>query len=178
MEDLALTFEEKYEFSIDEDYLKIIMRDLQKIYTADTYINAYEDILNEHKRKQMLPTIFLKDMFNSFYRYRLFWGCLIQFMTVFSGIFVVIFYTVPLFNDVSDNGGIMFVFVSLGACFGPLPGYFIGKHLGRKSALLVGTLGQCIMAFLVGIMIITKWYALLGPALILFMISNAAGLGG
>lgn len=104
MEDLALKFDEKYEFFLEEKYLDIILKDLRKIFSYETAELVYEQILLEHKRKQEMPKITFKQIFTKFYRLRLIVAIICGFFFQASGYNFFMFYSVKIFDEINDNG--------------------------------------------------------------------------
>ena len=54
-ENLQLTFEEKYEFSIDIKYEKVMIANIKKVFKASQVVEVREFLLMEHKRKLIQP---------------------------------------------------------------------------------------------------------------------------
>ena len=175
--DLALTFEERYEFYLDDKYQKIIYKNLNKFYTEESVPKVYEGLLLEHKRKQMLPTVHLKDMCKKHYRKRFIIGIVLVCFHQLSGINYFLYYTVQIFNEVNGSGQVMYCILSWIFIFSFIPSWLFGKSFGRKFNFLVGILGQSVSALAMALMVIYEWYTILWQPMVIYVLAFGIGFG-
>jgi hypothetical protein len=177
-ENLELTFQEKYEFSIDIEYERIMIANIKKVCRAPQVAEVRQFLLMEHKRKLVQPQVRLNYMLTKHLRYRLFIGCMMQIALQMTGIAIVVFYIFKIFDDVDGSGQMMNTLLAWVRLFTIIPGIWIQTKVRRKKLFVYPTFLQFVFASAIAAMCWTEWYGLLIPAMMLWFVSFMIGFGG
>ena len=178
LNNLELTFEEKYEFKIDPKWLNIIKNNLLKIYTPESTEKVYEGILQEHKRQQMLPRLTIKDMFSKEYRWRVFVSITLNILQQLTGINYFIFFSVKTFDEINNTGLLMFFISTNSMLLAYFPGKYFGDKYGRKWNMLVGNIFLSVNVVLLAIFTYIEWYPIYWLPLLVYVNAFSWGIGG
>jgi hypothetical protein len=136
-------------------------------------VREYLEVQYAIKTQVQKPTF--RNMFTSQYIRRLRAVTLFQFFNEFSGINFFVLYGVTIFDDIGQNGAKANLVISMGRTLGAVVCIWSVGAFGGKTHIVVGKIGQAIAFSGLVAMKLTRWYGLLYPTCLFYIVSAAAG---
>lgn len=169
----------EFDFEVNPLIAETCIKNLRKIYAAESVESVWEQYMLEHQRKQVQPKIKISTMFTPVYKRRFWIAIFMNLLRETTGISFMNMYTASIFNTINGKGQLMNFLVTIVCFVSCFPQIFLTGKYGRKKIIIFGIVLQTLAFASIYVMIITDtqkttWMAL---PVIVYTFGQIIGIG-